>query len=73
MNLEPKQVICKCGHSFIAERERTWCEKCCRPVFYHDKDQKLNAINAVYFMAVFGGVMVFLTYMFIELIATPLL
>lgn len=73
MNLEPKQVICACGHTFTTKREKSWCEKCCRPVFYYEKDKKLDTINSLYFITMIGGALVFLVYLFVELIATPLL
>jgi hypothetical protein len=73
MKLEPKQVICKCGHTFSSQREKTWCEKCCRPVFYYARDKKINIINTLYFFSVMSGVLVFIAYLFIELVAAPLL
>lgn len=73
MALPPKQLTCECGHTFKTEREKSWCEKCCRPVFYDVKDKKLHTINTLYLMTMMGGVLIFLVYLFIELIASPLL
>ena len=73
MSLEAKELTCQCGHSFIAEKEKTWCEKCARPVFYHKKDQRRNTLNQYYAVAMAAIVITFLTYLFIEMIASPLL
>ena len=73
MELEPKQVSCECGNTFTTQRSKSWCEKCCRPVFYHSKDSKMHKINTIYVITMIGGVMIFLTYLFIEMIATPIL
>lgn len=73
MALEAKQVSCQCGHSFSTEKEKTYCEKCARPVFYHKKDQRRNTLNHYYAVAMAALVITFLTYLFIEMIATPLL
>jgi hypothetical protein len=69
--LPPKQVQCKCGHVFTIDQKRKWCEKCAKPVFY---DQKEKRSYQIYTLAVYGsilGVVTFLTYIFIEMIAKP--
>lgn len=73
MTLEAKQISCQCGHSFSSEKEKTYCEKCARPVFYHKKDQRRNTLNHYYAVAMAALVITFLTYLFIEMIADPLL
>ena len=45
MALKPKQVTCRCGHSFITDRNRSWCEKCCEAVYYHEKDKNKHRIE----------------------------
>ncbi len=73
MQLKTKSVQCKCGHEFETHREKSWCEKCCRPVFYYQRAQKFHTANTVYLMTIIGGALLFLTYLFVEIIATPLL
>lgn len=73
MKLTPKTVTCRCGHSFTAERDRTWCEKCCDAVYYHEKDKNKFRFSNMYVVGIIVAVMTFLTYIFIELIATPFL
>ena len=73
MVLEAKQVSCQCGHSFTTEKEKTWCQKCARAVFYYKKDQRRNTLNHYYAVAMAALVITFLTYLFIEMIADPLL
>ena len=73
MTLTPKKVTCKCGHSFTSERNRSWCEKCAAAVYYHAKDKNKETLDNIYVTGVIVAVMGFLTYVFIELIAHPLL
>jgi hypothetical protein len=69
--LTPKEIQCDCGHTFTIDRKRYWCEKCAHPVYYDAKDKKKHKYNTMYVYAVFLGVITFLTYIFIELIAVP--
>ena len=71
--LSPKRVTCRCGHTFTVDRHRNWCEKCCEAVYYNAKDSKLHRINNIYVIGIILAVITFLTYVFIELIATPIL
>lgn len=73
MTLPTKQVTCRCGHSFTTSRDRSWCEKCCEAVYYHDKDKNKHRNNTYYVAGIILAVVFFLTYVFMELIATPLL
>lgn len=73
MSLAPKEVTCRCGHSFITDRERSWCEKCCDAVYYHKKDKNRYRNNSMYIVGIIIAVVTFLTYVFMELIASPLL
>ena len=63
----------KCGHSFISDRDRSWCEKCANAVYYHKKDRNKFKLNNMYITGVIVAVITFLTYIFMELIAHPLL
>jgi hypothetical protein len=73
MALKAKQVTCRCGHAFITDRNRSWCEKCCEAVYYHEKDRNKHRLNHLYVTGIIVAVVTFLTYVFMELIATPLL
>jgi uncharacterized paraquat-inducible protein A len=46
MRLAPKQVTCRCGHTFTSHRDRSWCDKCCEAVYYHEKDKIAIASTA---------------------------
>ena len=72
-SLFAKTVTCKCGNSYETTKAKTWCQKCCRPVFYHDKDRRKHMINSYYMITVILMVLMFITYLFIEMIADPLL
>jgi len=71
--LAPKMVECQCGNTFEATQHKTWCQKCCRPVFYHEKDQRRYKMNNIYMVGVMAMVMMFIAYIFIEMIAAPLM
>jgi uncharacterized paraquat-inducible protein A len=73
MSLKPKQVTCQCGHTFTSNRDRSWCERCANAVYYHEKDKNKAKLNNMYVTGVIVAVISFLTYVFMELIATPLL
>jgi len=49
------------------EVSKHWCEKCNRPMFYREKDQRWNTLNQYFVIAVFCGAASFLTYVFLEL------
>jgi len=68
-----KTKTCSCGNTVTVNRFRTWCEKCGQAVYYEDKDQRRHKINTIYVGAMIVMVLGFLTYVFIELIAEPLL
>ena len=73
MSLKPKHVSCQCGHTFMSDRDRSWCERCANAVYYRDKDKNKAKLNNIYITGVIVAVMTFLTYVFMELIATPLM
>ena len=73
MQMPPKTVTCRCGHTFTATRDRNWCEKCCEAVYYHEKDKNKYRMNSIYVVGIILAVITFLTYVFMELIASPLL
>jgi uncharacterized paraquat-inducible protein A len=73
MSLKPKQISCQCGHTFTSSRDRSWCEKCASAVYYHAKDKNKAKLNNMYVTGVIVAVITFLTYVFMELIANPLL
>jgi hypothetical protein len=71
--LAVKTVECKCGHTFESTLYKSWCQKCCRPVFYNKKDQRRHGFSHAYLLAVMMMVLVFITYLFVEMVAKPLL
>ncbi len=68
-----KTKTCQCGHTLTVDRKRIWCEKCGQPVYYHDKEQKQHRMNHVYVIGVIAVMGVMLTYLFMEMVATPLM
>ena len=58
MKLEPKEITCHhCGDSTMIERNRDWCEKCGRRIFYDPKDLKRHQWMTYYMYAVIIGVL----------------
>lgn len=72
-NLASKMVQCRCGHTFETTKSKTWCEKCCRPVFYYEKDRRSHQMSNYYLITVMVTALMFVTYLFVEMIAKPLL
>jgi predicted nucleic acid-binding Zn ribbon protein len=73
MSLPPKEATCDCGHTITLEKQYEWCEKCMHKIFYHQKDKRRDKINTYYIYAVIVAVILFLGFVFTELIAVPLL
>jgi predicted nucleic acid-binding Zn ribbon protein len=71
--LAPKRVTCQCGNSFESSKSRSWCQQCCAPVYYYEKDQRRHKINNYYMITVIALVLMFITYIFVEMIAEPLM
>lgn len=72
-NLTPKNVECQCGYIFESAKGKAWCEKCCRPVFYYEKDQRRHKMSNYYMLTMMAAALMFVTYLFVEMIASPLL
>jgi hypothetical protein len=73
MKLPPKEVTCDCGNTSVVEKQKSWCAKCGRPVFYDKKDKTRHKLNTLYYVAIMLAVITFITYVFLELIVTPFL
>ena len=73
MSLKPKAVTCQCGHTLTSNRDRIWCDRCAHAVYYHEKDKNKYKHSNMYITGVIVAVITFLTYVFMELIAKPLL
>ena len=71
--LAPKMVECQCGHAFESTKTKAWCEKCCRPVFYYEKDQRRHKMGNWYMYTMMAAALMFVVYLFAEMIARPLL
>lgn len=71
MSLPPKELRCRCGHTFVTDQKKTWCTKCMQPVFYDPKDQRANRLNTYYLYAAVVFMVGFLAYLFVEIIVVP--
>jgi len=66
-------LTCPCGHKFSSEKEKDYCSKCGGPVFLDPKKQRWHKMNTYYVYAITLCVVTFLTYIFIEMIAKPIM
>ena len=73
MRLPPKEIVCKCGHASIIESKKLLCVKCGKYIFYDPQEKRRYQIKSTYVVVMFALALGFLTYVFIEMIATPLL
>ncbi|MFH1155516.1 MAG: hypothetical protein V1793_17050 [Pseudomonadota bacterium] len=72
MEFKPIEKECKCGNVVVVDRQRVWCTECAKPVYYKDKEQKKHTINSVYMGFIILCTVLFLAYIFIEMIVRPL-
>jgi hypothetical protein len=70
-HLSPKKVDCTCGNTIEAVMRKTWCPQCCNPVFYYEKDKRMNRLNGYYMATAIAFAMGLMAYFVIEL-AFPL-
>jgi predicted nucleic acid-binding Zn ribbon protein len=71
-DLVSKPVQCSCGNTIVLSKPQIWCDRCCRPMFYNDRDRRRDRFNTYYMMGVIVFAIMLITYFFIELIAVPL-
>ncbi len=73
MSHPEKEVTCKCGHTFNTSQHKSWCDKCGKSVFYRKVDQIKDKASYYLIILVLAGIFGFLAYIFMEMIAAPLL
>jgi hypothetical protein len=74
MGLPEKEVTCDhCGHTFLSDKYKYWCDKCGRPVFYDAEGRRKNKVTNLIITLAVVGVFCFVTYIFIEMIVEPLM
>jgi hypothetical protein len=73
MRLPPKDVVCKCGHVSSLETHKLLCIKCGKYVFYNSQEKHRHHAKTIYAVVMLALGLGFITYLFIEMIVTPLL
>jgi hypothetical protein len=73
MRLPPKEVVCKCGHASVLETKKLLCVKCGKYVFYDAQEKKRHRARSTYGVVMLALALGFVTYLFIEMIVSPLL
>ena len=73
MPMPPKDITCKCGHTTTLETAKLLCIKCGKYVFYNDKEKRRYQFTTFYTLGLFLLAFGFLTYLFVEMIVTPLM
>jgi DNA-directed RNA polymerase subunit RPC12/RpoP len=66
-------ITCRCGNEIQSHRKTAWCPKCGKKAFLDPKGVFYDKMNQYYVYGAIVSVMTFLTYLFIEMIANPLL
>ena len=69
----PKDITCKCGHTTTLETSKLLCIKCGKYVFYNDQEKRRYRMATFYTLALFLLAFGFLTFLFVEMIVTPLM
>ena len=73
MRLPPKDVVCQCGHVSALETKKLMCVKCGKYVFYDSQEKRRHQAKTIYAIVMLAVGMGFITYLFIEMIVSPLL
>ena len=73
MHQPPKEVVCKCGHVSTLETNKLLCIKCGKYVFYDSQEKRRHHAKTIYAVVMLALGLGFVTYLFIEMIVTPLL
>jgi uncharacterized paraquat-inducible protein A len=73
MGKNEKNLVCDCGHAFASDQPKAWCPRCGRPVFADPAQQRNQRIGHYMIWAVFLSALTFVVYLFVEMIAKPLL
>jgi hypothetical protein len=67
-----KDIKCQCGAVITTNKNKRWCEKCGKPVFYNPKDLGRDKINTIYIVLMLLSGFGLLAYLFMEMIAGPI-
>jgi hypothetical protein len=73
MSLAPKDVQCPCGHTTTLQTRKLLCIKCGKYVFYDLSEKRRHKMNTIYVITMLALAAGFVTYLFIEMVVTPLL
>jgi predicted RNA-binding Zn-ribbon protein involved in translation (DUF1610 family) len=73
MQKEKKTLTCQCGATYETDRPMYWCTACGRQIFRSERIRRQQRFNTYYVWGALLAVITFLVYIFIEMIATPLL
>jgi len=72
MRLPPKEIACECGHISVLETKKLLCIKCGKYVFYDPEEKRKHRAKTIYAVVMLALGLGFVTYLFIEMIITPL-
>ena len=73
MRLPSKEVVCQCGHVSVLETKKLLCIKCGKYVFYNPQEKRRHQAKTIYAVVMLALGLGFITYLFLEMIVTPLL
>jgi len=67
------ELTCACGNTFPSKKTRGYCDKCGRKAFADPLERRKYKLHHYYIYAILIGILLFVGYMYGELIARPLL
>ena len=73
MPMPSKDITCKCGHVSTLQTRKLLCTNCGKYVFYNAKEKRRHTMNTYYVLAMFLLAFGILAFLFMEMIAEPLL
>jgi hypothetical protein len=72
MALPSKTIRCACGETLSMTTRKLMCTACGKYVFYDDNERRRHRRGLMYIVAMLALGMGFLTYLFIEMVVTPM-
>jgi len=67
------ELTCACGNIFSSQKSREYCDKCGKKAFADPSERRKYKLHHYYIYAILIGILLFVGYMYGELIARPLL
>ena len=67
------QLTCDCGYTLSSEKTEDYCDKCGKKIFLDPADKRKHKFNQLYIYAIIISVLIFVGFIFGEMVAVPLM